>query len=225
MRNIALVLLLLAGLFYLLDKSFSNALDDKDSYLRVVQILLILPIIVLSVARRQMPLSVILKNTAVWLFVALLLISGYSYRFALESYYNNIVGHIMPSIGLQREDGSVMFHTQNDGHFHIQSEINGKKITFLLDTGATKVAITQKDAIRIGIDVDSLKYDIRVSTANGVSLFARVVIPEIKIGPIIVRQVAAYVGKNGLDTSLLGMSFLSRLKEYEVTRDTLILRK
>ncbi len=130
----------------------------------------------------------------------------------------------MPSVGLEREDGSVMFHTQSDGHFHIQSKINGVQVTFLVDTGATRVALTQRDAKRIGVNVDSLKYNIRINTANGTSFFARTMLPQIVVGPISVEMVEAYVARQGLSTSLLGMSFLSRLKEYEVTQDTLTLR-
>lgn len=224
-RNIILILILLAGLLFLLDKNFPNALEDQDNYLRIVQLLMILPIVVLAVVSRRLRLRVVIQHTVVWLAVALVLVSGYSYRFALKDYYEKIIGNIIPSMAIQQTDGSVVVRMQSDGHFHIQADVSGNRIMFLLDTGATRVALSQKDARNIGIDVDNLNYDVRIITANGVSLFARTIIPEIKIGSIIVEQVTAYVGKNGLDTSLLGMSFLSRLKEYEVTQDTLTLRK
>ena len=223
-KNIALVLLALAGLFYLLDKNFPNVLANKQNYLYIAQIALVLAVIVFSVAKNGVDIKFVLSATIRWLFVALVLLSGYSYRYALQSYYQTILGQIAPSVAVEQRDGSVVFHASSNGHFQINAEVNGATVSFLLDTGATRVALTAADATRAGFDVNALEYNVSISTANGSALFAAVTIPEIKVGPIVVCNVDAYIGKSGLDSSLLGMSFLSRLKEYEVTQNTLTMR-
>ena len=128
-------------------------------------------------------------------------------------------------MGRQLEDGEVTFRAGINGHFTIHSKVNGQKVIFLLDTGATRVALTAQDAKRAGFNIERLNYDKGVSTANGTSYFATVTIGEIRIGDIAINNVPAFVAKSGLDSSLLGMSFLSRLREYDVKQDTLTFRK
>jgi len=225
MRFLAPVLLLFAVLFYVLNKNYPHVLDTHQNYLYLLQLVVITSFIVLSIARSGLSLTVALKGMAIWLGVALVLVSGYSYRYAIKDYYYNIVGHLVPSMAMQQADGSTTFQAGNDGHFKVQASINGQSVEFLVDTGATKVALTPGDAQRIGFDLKALKYNVRINTANGVALYSSVVIPEIIVGAIVVRDVGAYVAKSGLDTSLLGMSFLAKLKEYEVNQDTLTFRK
>lgn len=225
MRFLAPVLLISAVLFYILNKNYPHVLDSHQNYLSILQVAIVVPFIVLAIARSGLTLNTVLKSIGIWLGIALVLVSGYSYRYALQGYYNNIVGHLVPSMAMQQADGSITFQAGNDGHFKVQASINGQSVEFLVDTGATKVALTPGDAQRIGFDINALKYDVRISTANGVALYSSVTIPQIKVGDIVVTDVSAYVAKSGLDTSLLGMSFLAKLKEYEVTQDTLTLRK
>jgi aspartyl protease family protein len=224
-RNITLISILLAGLLYLLNKNFPGALSDRDNILHILQSVLVLSIIALGVSRKNFDAGFLLKGTMVWLSIALVIVSGYSYRFQLTNYYQTILGNIIPSMGTQGEEGEVAFRAGSNGHFTIQSKVNGQKVTFLLDTGATRVALTAQDAKRAGFSIDRLNYDQSVSTANGTSYFAIVTIGEIRIGDITINNVPAFVAKSGLDSSLLGMSFLSRLKEYEVKQDTLTFRK
>ena len=224
-RNITLILLLLSGLLFILHKNFPDILSDKENLLHILQIVLVLSLVLVGVSRKSMNASFILKGTAIWLFIALAVISGYSYRFAFKDYYYTILGNVFPSMAIQQGEGQVTFRADAFGHFKIRGNISGQSINFLLDTGATKVALTAADAKRIGFNLDALDYGIRVSTANGIALFAPVIIPEIKIGDISVRNVSAYVSKSKLDTSLLGMSFLTRLREYEVSQNTLTLKR
>lgn len=225
MRFFAPVLLLSAVLFYILNKNYPHVLDTHQNYLYILQGVVIVPFVVLSIARSGLTLTMVLKSIGIWLSIALVLVSGYSYRYAIKDYYYNIIGHLVPSMAVQQTDGSITFQAGNDGHFKVQASINGQSVEFLVDTGATRVALTPGDAERIGFNLNALKYDVRISTANGVALYSSVTIPQIIVGDIVVTDVSAYVAKSGLDTSLLGMSFLAKLKEYEVTQDTLTLRK
>lgn len=224
-RNIALILVLLGGLLYLLHRSFPDVLSNSDNILHIVQAILILSIIILGISRKNIQLSFVLKGTLIWLLIALAAVSGYSYRYQLQNYYYKVMGNIIPSMAIQKGEGEVNFRKGQNGHFNINAHVNGNKVRFLVDTGATMVALTARDAMKSGFDINRLNYNKRVSTANGVAFFASVRIGEMRVGDIVVKNVPAYIARTGLDSSLLGMSFLSRLREYEVTQDTLTLRQ
>ena len=95
----------------------------------------------------------------------------------------------------------------------------------LVDTGASTVVLKPADAQRLGIDVEKLRYAVPVHTANGTTYAASVRLRNLAIGNIVLDDVEALVAKQGaLKDNLLGMSFLSRLRSYEFTRDYLTLR-
>jgi aspartyl protease family protein len=121
---------------------------------------------------------------------------------------------------------SVMLVADPSGHFFLTSTVDGIGVRMVVDTGASIVSLSQEDANRAGINLEPSKFTAKVSTANGVILAAPVMLKEIAIGDISVRNVAAVVmPKQALQVSLLGMSFLSRLSGYEVTGSKLTLRR
>jgi aspartyl protease family protein len=95
----------------------------------------------------------------------------------------------------------------------------------LVDTGATTVVLKPADAERAGIDLSTLAYTMPVDTANGTTFAAPVRLKSLSVGPIEVRDIEALVAAPGnLKESLLGMSFLKRLRSYEFSGDYLTLR-
>jgi aspartyl protease family protein len=111
-----------------------------------------------------------------------------------------------------------------DGHYWAQAQVNGAAVRFLVDTGATDVALTNTDAQRLGLNPSTLAYDLPVHTANGDSRAARVRLASLSVGGARVDDVDAVVVRQGLTTSLLGMSYLGRLSQFEATPRALILR-
>jgi aspartyl protease family protein len=111
-----------------------------------------------------------------------------------------------------------------DGHYWAQAEVDGKAVRFLVDTGATAVALTDDDARRLGFDVANLDYRYDVITAEGKVKAAGVKLRSVSIAGARVDDVDALVIERGLDTSLLGMSYLGKLQSFEATRTALILK-
>ena len=111
-----------------------------------------------------------------------------------------------------------------DGHFWAEGLVNGSRIRFLVDTGASSVALTPFDAQRLGIEPATLIYDTPVHTANGDGLAARVRLASLSIAGTRMNGVDAVVIGRGLPTSLLGMSYLGRLSRFAATPDTMILQ-
>ena len=111
-----------------------------------------------------------------------------------------------------------------DGHYWAQANVDGRWIKFLVDTGASSVALTGDDARRLGFDLATLDYSRPVTTASGKTLAAPVTLETVSVAGARVEHVDALVLKDGLATSLLGMSYLGRLSRFEATRTALILR-
>lgn len=117
---------------------------------------------------------------------------------------------------------SLSLRAQPNGHVYLTATVNNVPIHFVVDTGATFVALSRQDAIRAGV-AGNLNYTFAMSTANGVAKAARVTLGGIRIGQLEVDDVEAMVmpGENGI--SLLGQSFLKRLHGYEMHGDLLTL--
>ena len=100
------------------------------------------------------------------------------------------------------------------------------RIPMLVDTGASSVVLTGKDAHVIGINPASTDFAVKMATANGVVLVAPILLREVAVGDIVVRDVrAVVVPEDKLQVSLLGMTFLSKLSRFEVSGDQLILTR
>lgn len=113
-------------------------------------------------------------------------------------------------------DGSAMvFHANAQGHVYLQAFVDNTPTHFIVDTGATMVALTRRDAQAAGIDNGRLVYSGMVSTANGLARVAPVRLRELRIGQNTMTEVDAMVVDN-LNISLLGQSYLRRLASYEM---------
>jgi aspartyl protease family protein len=112
----------------------------------------------------------------------------------------------------------------DDGHFWAEGVVNGTRVRYLVDTGASSVAFTPVDAQRLGLEPSGLTYDTPVHTANGDAMAARVKLASVSVAGARLADVDAIVVNHGLPISLLGMSYLGRLSRFVATRDQLILQ-
>ncbi|MCB1387088.1 MAG: TIGR02281 family clan AA aspartic protease [Nitratireductor sp.] len=110
------------------------------------------------------------------------------------------------------------------GHFITDARMNGRTAEVLVDTGATYVAINESQARRLGIKLKNSDFKYKVSTANGTTEAAAAIIDEIEIGRVSARNVQATVLRDeALKGTLLGMSFLKKLRKFEISGNELIL--
>jgi aspartyl protease family protein len=123
------------------------------------------------------------------------------------------VGDAPASVGEQagsKSSGSRIVLTAGDGgHFLAQGSINGKSVQFMVDTGATAVAMGAAEAKRMGIDYTAGK-PVRMSTANGQALGYLLTLNTVRIGDVEVQNVEAIVAQQAMPYVLLGNSFLTR---------------
>src|ERR1043165_8138596 len=159
-----------------------------------------------------------------WVVIGLLLAVGYTYRQDLRDVADRVLTELLPGRALSR-GGTVEVTRGNRGEFQIVADINSARISTVYDTGASAVVLTQEAAKAAGLPLDFLNFSVPVETANGRTRAAPVTLDRVRIGGIEERQVPALIAQPGqLRTSLLGMSFLNRLKSSEVRGDRLLLR-
>ncbi len=110
------------------------------------------------------------------------------------------------------------------GQYHYKGRVNSGYVDFLVDTGASAIALTPADARKAGLRDSDLKYNVPISTAGGRNYAARVKLDQVALGGIMLRDVDALVVKEGLEISLLGMTWLGQLQEVKATPNALLLR-
>jgi aspartyl protease family protein len=111
---------------------------------------------------------------------------------------------------------AVRIRSRSSGQFYANATLNGTPATLLVDSGAATVVLKAADAKNAGIDMAQLSFSVPVETARGTTYAARVRLRQVQVGIIALDDVEALVAQpGGLDTSLLGSSFLSRLRSYE----------
>lgn len=180
-------------------------------------------------ASRRFRASEVVRNIAVWLLIALGLVTAYLYRDDARAVASRVTAGLIPgrAVVVNTSDGSneVIIHKAFGGHFKTDVDIDGKVLPMLVDTGASTVVLSYDDARAIGLDPQNLNYRVTVMTANGRAQAAPIRLDQVAIGPIVRRDIRALVAEQGrLEESLLGMSFLSTLQSLQMQTDELRLR-
>ena len=129
------------------------------------------------------------------------------------------------SLPITQQDGAIALPRASDGHYYVTAEVNGTKIKFLVDTGASDIVLSRVDAARIWFDLDKLAYLGSARTANGVVPIAYGRLKTIRLGNHLDQAVSVSINGGEMDKSLLGMSYLGRFGRIEMTQDQLILRR
>lgn len=121
---------------------------------------------------------------------------------------------------------SAALKREADGHYWARSDVDGVSIKFLVDTGASVVALTWRDAQRLRLKPEERDFKWSIRTANGETFAASVLLPYVRVGSVEIENVEAMIMQDGLlDNSLLGISFLEELYSYEFKGDTMIIKK
>lgn len=112
------------------------------------------------------------------------------------------------------------------GHFTTDGRVDGRRLDFMVDTGASVIALTESSAARVGIRPSRSEFNAPVSTANGVVKGARARLDSVDIGGLEVRDVQAMILPDDvLSENLLGLSYLSRLRRFEYAGGKLLLEQ
>ena len=158
-----------------------------------------------------------LQQLAVWALIFIGVVAGYGL-------WQDISRDMAPMQGVMA-DGRIEIPRERDGHYHALVAINGVPIPFIVDTGASDIVLSSRDAARAGIEIGNLAFLGQAQTANGTVPTATVRLESIAIGPIVDEGVRAVVNGGEMGTSLLGMAYLNRFSHIEIADGRLILTR
>src|SRR6185437_13225940 len=222
--RLALIAVILTVVIGMAASVSPGGLDDWDVARAIpLGIIVILMVLRLSVSTR--PLGRMAKQLSVFLALGAVLVVGYSYKEDLQAIFGRTMGAVVPGRGTEIAPGAMRFQADDGGQFVVNATVNGKGVRFLVDTGASGIALSRRDAERLGFDDSKLNFDTPFSTANGMTRGARITLDALQVGPLTAHGVHAWVNEGDLDRSLLGMSYLSTLGRVEIRGDTLTLER
>lgn len=211
------------GLFAL-SRIFPDQRSSSDN-LSLIQTLSFLALASSSLlALRQVKLKQAAVNVALWLAVAAVLVLGFTFQDRLLEIATRIRSELVPGYPVQVSAHEMVLSEREGGSYFVYGSVNGTQVPFLVDTGASSIVLSPNDARRLNIDLSALDFAHVYETANGEGRGAGYRVHSLKVGGLTLTDVPVSINKAEMQTSLLGMSFLRRLKSFEFRDRKLIMR-
>ena len=192
-------------------------MDEFDTAHLIYLIMLGLAVVFTYLVANRNRLGTVVQQALIWglIFIGVIAAIGL---------WDDIRSTVLPTQSVS--DGNrIELPRRADGHYYLTAMVNGERIEFVVDTGASDIVLTQEDARKAGLNPDDLAYTGQALTANGQVATAPVRLDTVEIGPIQDSGVTAVVNGGELDKSLLGMSYLQRYSSVEIRNGTLVLRR
>lgn len=197
---------------------------------RIAVLVAVLIFVGAGVFTRAMRPGEVFHAMAFWFLAIVVLVGLYAFRDELAVVGGRVLGALVPGTPIvgrltgETDQDAVVIMRAGNGHFGVRAEVDGWPMTLLVDTGASYVTLTERDAAEIGVNIGALSFSLPIRTANGTIRAAPIRVDQLAIGPIERRNVPALVAPGrALDQSLLGLSFLNTLNGYTIQGDRLVL--
>ncbi|MEX0279284.1 MAG: TIGR02281 family clan AA aspartic protease [Ruegeria sp.] len=192
---------------------------DGDSIARLAYLgLLGAAVVAWFISQNRQSLNKTLQQMMAWVFIFIGVV-------AVVGLWEDIRTTVGPSAQMSVTGDTIEVPRSYDGHYYLPILVNGEPVTFLVDTGASQIVLSSKDAERVGIDPDQLNYFGRAATANGEVRTAPVRLDSLELGPIIDHNISAWINEGELHQSLLGMDYLHRFSNIQFADGRLLLSR
>jgi aspartyl protease family protein len=198
-----------------------NVMEDGPSLIWGVVCALLL---ISSLAARRLPLGQVAKMALAWVAIFAALFAIFSFRFEFLNIWERVKADFAGTAGQSINGEAISLKRQDDGHYWLQVDINGKPVDFMIDSGATTTAMSAKSAAETNVDVDSEGYPVVISTANGRVTAERGNVQLLQVGPHKLTDHHVVVSDNFGDTNVLGMNFLDSMKSWKVEGNVMTLQ-
>jgi aspartyl protease family protein len=198
-----------------------NMMQDGPSLIWGVVCILLL---ISSLAARRLPLGYVAKAGLAWVAIFATLFAIFSFRFEFISIWERAKADIAGTAGQSISGEAISLRRQDDGHYWLMVDVNGKPVRFMIDSGATTTAINATTASEVGVEIDTSGYPIILSTANGRVAAKRGVVGLVSIGPHRIENHQVVVSDSFGDVNVLGMNFLDSMQSWKVEADTMVLQ-
>jgi aspartyl protease family protein len=196
-------------------------MTDSDTS-SLVYSLIVLMMVASGLFARKLPFGQTVKYILIWIGIFAAGFVLFSFRGEAGALWQRLSADFDPSTP-RSTDGTVRITKSQDGHFNVDSKVNGRSIRFLIDSGATRTALSVGAAQVSGVEVSPSGFPVSIDTANGSTTARRARITRLNVGPITREDFPVLVSESFGDVNLLGMDFLSSLKGWRVEGDTMIL--
>jgi aspartyl protease family protein len=197
--------------------------EGADQAVHVLYLIGVLVLVGSAFAVRRIPLGSAVKMFAAWVLIFAAAFVIFTFKDEFAALGDRL---LMAARGGDVEEtapGETRVRLAPDGHFWVEAEMNGERVRFLVDSGATTTSISSDTARRVGIQ-PSRGIPALVKTANGTVPVQRGRAETLRVGNIERSNVAVHISEAFGDMNVIGMNFLSSLKSWGVEGRTLILR-
>jgi aspartyl protease family protein len=175
-----------------------------------------------ALVSRRLPVGQTLKMALAWVGIFAFGFLIFSFRSEFQGVWNRVKAEAIPG-GTVAEDGTLRVRADENGHFYVDAEVNGRSTRFMVDSGATVTSMSADAARAANVPVDETGFSVMTQTANGMAEARRARVDRLRVGPIARDDFPIHVSETLGDTNLIGMNFLSTLKGWRVEGRELIL--
>lgn len=220
-----LLILAVVGIVLALAKAFPEAVQTGEDWTNVgygVGLVALVSTVLLRVRRENIGLY--LRYAAIWSGIIAVLVLGYAYRDEIAGVPEWLKTTFNVGNPVQVSEREMIVPQDETGAYVIVGRVNGQRVRFLVDTGATETVLSPEDARRLGVDTERLDYAYEAETANGVGYGAAWRAASIEVGAVKAADFDMTINKTPMRASLLGLSFLGRFDSIEFRGRQLILK-
>jgi len=215
----------LVGLIVALARAFPEAVRSRDDWTSVAYaagFILVLSAGLLRASRGG--LAQHLRHAAIWVAIVAALALGLAYRDELTGVARHVRMAFSTGEAIATADHELVIPQDDSGAYVVVGKVNGERVRFVIDTGATDTVLSPDDAARLGVQLEALRYEREAETANGLGYGAPYTAQRLEVGPIGLANFEMTINQAPMSTSLLGLSFLNRLDSFEFRKRKLILK-
>lgn len=191
---------------------------NGDSVVALIATVTMAVLVGSSLLARRLPIGPMVKMAAAWVAIFAVAYAAFLYRGEAGDVWQRMVADVRGEGDMRISGQTLHIRKSDDGHFWLTARVNNTRARFLIDSGATVTTISTATARAAGIAGE--RAAVPVSTANGIVVMQRGRITTLIAGPIEQRDAPVNISAVD-DTNVLGMSFLSRVRRWQVEGDTL----
>ena len=198
-------------------------MSGEDQALGFIYSALLLVLVGSALLARRIPIGQAMKMFVAWGLIFFAAFVAFTVKDDLMALGRRVLAEVRGEDTKVVQAGETLRIRQgDDGHFHVHGLVNGQRVRFLIDSGATLTAIGANVADRAGVEPTG-RFPILVNTANGVASMKRGRIERLVVGTITRNDVAIWISEDD-DMNVLGMNFLSSLSSWGVEGQWLVLK-
>lgn len=197
--------------------------EGGDQAVHVLYLLGMLVLVISAFAVRRVRLGAAVKMFASWVLIFAAAFVVFTFKDDFAALGDRLLVSVRGGEAVPTAPGETRVRLASDGHFWVEAEMNGEKVRFLVDSGATTTSISVDTAQRVGIRPHAGLPAV-VRTANGLVNVQRGRADTLTVGNITRQNVAVHISESFGDMNVIGMNFLSSLRSWSVEGRTLVLK-